>query len=457
VRLAWFTPWPPDRTGVAGRSAEVVPLLAARGLGIDVFVDERFSGPPVAPPEAGRVRVIGAHDFIWRHARAPYDLAVYQVGNSEWHEFIWPYLYRWPGLAVLHDARVHHARGRALLSHGRIDAYRTEFAWSHPQVPAAAAEFGVLGFSGPYYYMWPMIRGVVESARLVAAHSRGAVAEIEAASPGRTVEYIALGEGRPAVADERTRAQFRSALGFPESAVVFGVFGALTAEKRVPQVLRAFGSALARNPDARLVLAGAVDPQIELAALIEELGIGAAVRLITLDRDEAFDEAIAAVDVTFNLRWPSTLETSGPWLRAMAAGRATVILDIAHAALLPTVDPRTWRLQAPHGSAAPGEAAAIAVGIDILDEDHSLRLACARLAVDTGLRLRLGAQARAHWEAEHTVTRMTDDYLRAIARAAALPSPAAALPPHLRPDPMTHTRAIASAIAGERLLDLDRL
>jgi hypothetical protein len=52
---------------------------------------------------------------------------------------------------------------------------------------------------------------------------------------------------------------------------------------------------------------------------------------------------------------------------------------------------------------------------------------------------------------------MTDDYLRAIARAAALPSPAAALPPHLRPDPMTHTRAIASAIAGERLLDLDRL
>jgi hypothetical protein len=41
-----------------------------------------------------------------------YDLCVYQTGNSRTHEFIWPYLFRWPGLVVLHDARLHHARAR---------------------------------------------------------------------------------------------------------------------------------------------------------------------------------------------------------------------------------------------------------------------------------------------------------------------------------------------------------
>ena len=137
MRLAWFTPWPPDASGIAGRSAELVPMLAARGHGIDVFVDERRV--PVArsgaeAPRPGQVRVQSAHDFVWRAARGQYDLPVYQLGNSRLHEFIWPYLFGWPGLAVLHDARLHHARGRALLMRERRDDYRAEFRWSHPSV-----------------------------------------------------------------------------------------------------------------------------------------------------------------------------------------------------------------------------------------------------------------------------------------------------------------------------------
>ncbi|HSG01752.1 MAG TPA: hypothetical protein VLA20_11495, partial [Vicinamibacterales bacterium] len=101
MRLAWFTPWPPQRSGIAGRSAELVPALAARGHAVDVYVheqrvpvDQSAADDPVSP---GSVRVLGAHDFIWRHARHPYDLPVYQVGNSALHDFLWPYLFRWPG------------------------------------------------------------------------------------------------------------------------------------------------------------------------------------------------------------------------------------------------------------------------------------------------------------------------------------------------------------------------
>ena len=137
MRLAWFSPWPPDRSGVAGRSADAVRQLAARGHAIDVFVDERRIEVPrhtaAEPPRTAEVRVLGAHEFVWRLGRYGYDLPVYQVGNSRLHEYIWPYLLRWPGLAVLHDARVHHARARALLKRGDIFAYRAEFdaAWRH--------------------------------------------------------------------------------------------------------------------------------------------------------------------------------------------------------------------------------------------------------------------------------------------------------------------------------------
>ena len=89
-RIAWFSPMPPSRTGVATYSADVIEAL-------------REDHQIVVYPE-GR-----AHDFIWTHLKQPYDLIVYQLGNSTLHEYIWPYLFRYPGLVVLHDARLHQA------------------------------------------------------------------------------------------------------------------------------------------------------------------------------------------------------------------------------------------------------------------------------------------------------------------------------------------------------------
>ena len=450
MRLAWFSPWPPDPSGVAGRSAEITAVLAGRGYAIDVFVDERRIAAdrrqPAAPPAFGEVRVLPAHDFIWRAARSPYDLNVYQVGNSHLHEHIWPYLFRWPGLAVLHDARLHHARALALLSRGRTQDYRAEFAWSHPHVGPRAAEFAVGAFDGAYHYQWPMVRGVLDSSRVAATHARGAVPELEAQSAGRPVEYIALGEGMPEPLSAAAGAALRAAHGIPSGAVVFGVFGGLAVEKRVPQILRAFAAVRASVPQARLVLAGAPDPALKLDARMNVLGIErAAIALGRLDAG-AFDAWIAAVDVSLNLRWPTALETSGPWLRALSASRPTVITDVAHLAHVPTLDPRSWSLHTPP---RPGAGPAVAVALDIRDEDHSLRLAMHRLAVDADLRETLGRHARAYWEAGHTVDRMADDYERVMALAGTLPTPAPGRPPHMAPDAWAHAKLVAASFAPD--------
>jgi hypothetical protein len=78
----------------------------------------------------------------------------------------------------------------------------------------------------------------------------------------------------------------------------------------------------------------------------------------------------------------------------------------------------------------------VCVSVDIMDEDHSLRLAMRRLATDAALRARLGAAARAWWTREHAPAVMLADYRRAIedARARPAPRPPAGLPPHLRDD-----------------------
>jgi glycosyltransferase involved in cell wall biosynthesis len=298
-------------------------------------------------------------------------------------------------------------------------------------VSSDAAELAVMGFDGTYYYQWPMVRAVVEASRVVAAHSPGVAAELTTEFPAHAIDAIALGEGRAVPVTDDRRRGVRAALQLTPDAICFGVFGALTADKRLPQILRAFRTTLARHPGARLLLAGTPSPDVDLRALAHTLQIDRATFLVEAPDDEQFDELIAAVDVGIHLRWPTARETSGPWVRALAAGRPTIVTDLAHQAHLPTLDPRTWTPHAPRGTGAADEA--IAVAVDLADEEHSLRAAMHRLAIDGPLRDRLGHAARRHWERWHTIDRMVADYERVLDRAAAMPAASGALPPGLRP------------------------
>jgi glycosyltransferase involved in cell wall biosynthesis len=405
---------PPAPTGVATCSAELVSALCAEHE-IDVFAES-------------------AHDFLWRHRLRPYDLTVYQLGNSSWHDYMWPYLFRFPGLVVLHDAHLHHARAAALLRARRADDYRQEFMAAHPDVSADLAELAVAGFDTHLYYSWPLTRLVVETSRFTAVHSASLAETLREDSPQAPIEAIHLGHGRRIGTEEAARAsvRVRERHGISPSAIVFGLFGGLTPEKRVPQVLDAFAALLPYHPDARLLLVGAPARHYDVVADITRLGITENTTVVGyVEDDELFDEYVAGCDVSINLRWPTAREVSGPWLRALAAGRPTITTDLAHMADVPALDPRTWRL---HQAVAGHTPEPVTVGIDILDEDHSLRLAMRRLAVDKDLRATLGAAGAAYWSENGSVERMVADYRRVIARGLESPIPSCELPAHLRAD-----------------------
>ena len=84
MRVAYYSPLPPERTGVADYSALLVPALGRR---VDLDVQRR-----------GR-------------KRAPHgaDLCLYHVGNNpDAHAWIVDALRRRPGVVVLHDFVLHH-------------------------------------------------------------------------------------------------------------------------------------------------------------------------------------------------------------------------------------------------------------------------------------------------------------------------------------------------------------
>ena len=428
LRVAWFSPFPPVRTGVAASSAELVAALRARGHAIDAY------------PESG------AHDFPWRHRQRPYDLVVYQFGNSSHHDYAWPYALRYPGLVVLHDTRLHHARAALLLREKRRGDYRQELDWSEPALGPDAAELAAAGFDSRLYYEWPLCRALVERSRLVAVHGEATRRElVERLSDGRDpitggdggyagrIASIRLGHGEPVSAEQReaARATILGRYGIPRDAVVFGVFGGLTPEKRIPQIVAAFRATLPYAPNAHLLLGGAAAAHFPL----DDYRAAERVTITGYVEEGELTAHIAAADVSLNLRWPTARETSGPWLRALAAGRPTVLLDLLQLVDLPTLDPRTWQpnmssIDLRSSSVDRGDA--VAVAIDVVDEDHSLRLALRRLATDADLRARLGRAGQAYWQREHTLEAAADDYDRVMHRARAT-SPVPASPE--RPTP----------------------
>lgn len=416
MRIAWFSPFPPVRTGIADCSAELVPALRRRGHDIDPY--------PAA----------SAHDFPWIHRQRPYDLIVYQFGNSSHHDYEWAYALRYPGLVVLHDGCLHHARAAFLLRERRADDYRAEFAWSHPHVSRDAAELAVAGLDSRLFYEWPLVRGLVEASRMAAAHGPAVGPALPAS---RALVPIRLGHGEFVAPERRrdARSRIRARYAIAEDAVVFGLFGGLTPEKRIPQVLGAMRALARHAPSARLLLAGPAAAHFDGSSAIDAHGLRDRVILAGYLADGELTDHLAACDVSLNLRWPTAREISGVWLRALAAGVPTIITDLAHLSGVPSLDPRTWQPRLPAlRSAVPAldSPPPAAIAIDILDEDHSLRLAMRRLALDAELRARLGRDGQAWWQREHSLDAMVADYERIIREAAAQPDPQVHLPPHMR-------------------------
>jgi glycosyltransferase involved in cell wall biosynthesis len=414
---------------VAAYTAEIVPKLRAH-YHIDLY-------------DAAR-----AHDFVWQHHRHPYDLTIYQFGNSPAHDHAWAYVTRYPGLVVLHDAQLHQSRALQLLREHREDAYRAELTFSHPEVPAGIADLIVAGLGGSLFFFWPMLRPLVETARLVGVHDPYLVDALLRQFPEASVIPISMGVEANRT-DSHSAQRIRAQHGIPADAVLFECIGLITRGKRVAEILTAFARVVRHRPNVRLMFVGELLGDIDPLAEARTLGLSNHVMTSGWVADEALGSYLAAADACLCLRWPSALETSAAWLRCLAAGRPTIITELAMSGRLPRIDARSW-LEINTRDQAGGRREPVCISVDLLDEVRSIELALTHLADDVSLRERLGRSARDWWRDRHTLERMERDYEEAIDRALGAPlARPVSLPAHFQEDYSDLTRGILSKFGVE--------
>jgi len=388
LRLAVFSPLPPQATGVADYLRDVLPALAAAD--IDLFIDDYAHDPTTVPAQCG---VYPHQSFPTRHAEGRYDCAVYHLGNSPFHRYLYPYAVHFPGVAVLHDQVLHHLLA-GMSEDGGSGFYFREMAYNAGTTGVNAAWEALMTHTEVPFYAYPLNRRVLDTSLGIAVHSDYLRAAIEREAAAGPVARIPM--GMPLPPDPGPVAGLRARFGLPQERFIVGSFGQATAQKRIPQVLQAVANLARQGLDGHYVIVGNVARELDVLGDADRLGIADRVTVTGYVTDDAFNAYLHAVDVCANLRYPTAGETSAAALRCMAAGRPTIVTAVG--ASLEFADDACLKVPAGDGEVA------------------NLELALRTLHAYPEAARRLGAGARAYVQREHSLQTAAEALVQFVER-----------------------------------------
>jgi glycosyltransferase involved in cell wall biosynthesis len=367
VRVGFYSPLPPARTGVADYSAALAAELHARG--------EVKTAP---------------------HSGTPYDIALYHLGNNALHAAIYRHALAEPGVAVLHDATLHHFLLGQLDEAGYIEEFVYNYGEWHRGLARQLWSARRSSASDPRYFEYPMLRRIVERSHAVIVHNPAAAETVRAHAPDVKVVEIPHLFQPPAPVSTADTIRYRQRIGVESGDFLFGIFGYLRETKRVAQTVEAFLELRREAPRAALLLAGrfaSSDLERTMTPWMKSPGI---VRLPYLaERD--FWLAAHAVDACINLKYPGAGETSGIGIRLMGIGKTVLMTDSAECAGYP--EDACIRI-------APGAA-----------ERASLLAHLRMLAGMPFVAEEIGQRAAAHIRARHAAGTVGDAYWQTLSEA----------------------------------------
>ncbi|HLL77212.1 MAG TPA: glycosyltransferase family 4 protein [Pyrinomonadaceae bacterium] len=385
MRVAYFSPLNPQRSGISDYSEELLPHLAS-GAEIDLFVD---GFAPSNPSVAGRFRWF---DYRRDPARlselSAYDVALYHMGNDHrYHAGVYEAALAHPGVVVLHDFALQHFFLGLARTTGAPSLYLDELEACHGPRARADAEQTLRRGGTPAAALaplsFPLNRRLANAAEGLVVHSEWSRTRLSQVAPAVPVARINL-----PVVPEDAGARDSEAVRGPRR-VEIASFGHITTEKGIERTLAALAS-LGEGYNFHYTLVGQPDgfDVTELARHHKLAGRVTVTGFVTL---EEFKARIRATDIAVNLRERTVGETSASVCRIMAAGVPVLVSDVGWFSELP--DDAVVKIDAGEGS------------------DAQLRAFLARLIADEPLRRRIGENARLYVLAEHSIERSAAAYL----------------------------------------------
>jgi glycosyltransferase involved in cell wall biosynthesis len=388
-RIAWLSPMPPAKSGIASYSKAVLDGLDRIG-----YSAHRFEPVwPVRPKHEGTIP--------W------HSMGVYHLGNNvEFHRDVYRHAIQTPGLVVIHDLALDDfvrgmivggdPLGHQAMREGLANAPRLR------DLPDAA-------LNEPLRV--PFVAHVARRARGIVAHSPFVERYLRAFGCRTPIHVVPHPVVERDASVKRARGR-RSVLRGPLEVVgmqrLVGVFGDQNAAKLIDVVLAA---AALLPSDVHVALVGRRIEGYDLDAVVRGSGLGPRVHVHTDVSDDDFLAWIGASDVAVDLRFPHRGEVSGSLARSMQVGRPTLVsatgtyLDL----------PEDVVVRVPAGRPEP---ARVAAALEPLLSDEARRDRIGSAALDHVAEL-ARTEATAHGYAaaiDGTLALLRDPTRRALAR-----------------------------------------
>lgn len=330
-RLAYFSPLPPCRSGIADYNAMFLPFLS-KHFRIDLFVDDYEVSDPW----------LRANFRIFSHRDYPrlsdgYASAIYEFGNSEFHVHMLDLLSQYPGIVGLHDAYLSGLIGYVDFNCGRSGYFNNEMLYSHGAraqrllAPASRNSDPV----GEAVRQLPCTRRVLDQAIGIIAHSRFNLDVSNEfypegwRAPFRIIKQLVK---LPALAPVEERSAIRQSLGFQEGDFLIATFGHIAWTKAGDLLLDAFENFLSpKHANAMLIFVGelAKDQFGESLKARVERDVSMKVRITGYLEENEYNRYLRAADVGVQLRKFSRGGTPKGVLDCLSYGVPLIINDYA--------------------------------------------------------------------------------------------------------------------------------
>ncbi|MFC0253437.1 glycosyltransferase [Massilia consociata] len=400
--LALVSPLPPEHSGIADYSAELL-LELERHYAVELVLT------PGAVPDASLARFPQRDVAYFARHGAAYDRVLYHFGNSNVHKHMFALLRRHPGTVVLHD----------FFLSGVLDNMERDGDVPEAFLQALYASHGYTGLRAhreegrnPAIWQFPCNKEVLDRAAGVIVHSDFSRRLAEqwygpgAADGWRTIPLL-RGQVAPDADLAAARRAARARLALGEDDYIVSSFGMLGATKLNHRLLDAFlASPLAGDPRCRLVFVGANDAGpygIDLLRRIADSGIGDRIRITGFVSAGAYQDWLAASDCAVQLRTQTRGETSASVLDCLMHGLPAVVNA--------------------HGANADLPPDVLCMLPDAFDE-AALTDALASLHADPARRAALSRAGREHITRHHAPAAVGALYVQAIEAFARTSGPA---------------------------------
>jgi glycosyltransferase involved in cell wall biosynthesis len=316
-KIAWLSPFPPQRSGIANYSYWLVKELKPH-FDIDLYYDseapvtelqKEFAAYPLAA-------------FAAQHE--DYDEAIYHLGNnSAFHKGIYELAWNFPGTIVLHDYNLHAFMHEAF--------YRQNYTLYRQALPGGDGDERHTGFQTlihrllPGSSQSPMSQAIVSRSRKVIVHHRWVKNQFANNQHIRVIPHFAKLNCQPAPEELRN---FKDKLALRDNCFVITCLGFINPNKLPGLQIDVVKRLIEAGYPVQMVFAG--EPAPELKDLVTEVRSGKYHEDIIFtgyQNETDYFNAISAADIIINLRNPSMGEASGTLMHALAAAKPTIVSD----------------------------------------------------------------------------------------------------------------------------------